>query len=74
MGHAALELAGNLVDILNSYPSRAEALSEAVPLMEENDRDWMKIGDLAGIIGNEAHKGEQELTKWFDGPVKESEA
>jgi hypothetical protein len=63
---AAFTLAGDLVDVLTIHFSRIEALSEAILLMEENERDQEKIGYLSDMIGNEAHRGKQELSEWFD--------
>jgi hypothetical protein len=38
--------------------------------MTEEGRDREKIGTLADMAGDEAHKAKGELHTWFDGLVK----
>jgi hypothetical protein len=56
----------DMVDVLNRRLARMEAIQEAILPMAEEGRDREKIGTLADLAEDEAHRAQAELVKWFD--------
>jgi hypothetical protein len=63
---AALDLAGDLVNVVNVHLLRIEAISGAILHGCEERMEPEKVGTLAELTGCEAYKAWGELDKRFD--------
>jgi hypothetical protein len=63
---AALNLAGDFVDVLSIHLARIESLTTAIQIGCDERMDPAKVLPLANLAEDQADKAQGELESWYD--------